>query len=245
MHETRFGPSSCKPDSEAQTDSGGILLLTGQTEQHLRPCWSGALVHQQVLAPLQRLRQRAAAAGFDLAIASSFRGFERQQLIWQDKVAGRRPVLSCSGEQLDPQQLDGEALLWAILRWSALPGTSRHHWGTDLDVYDANAIDADYQLQLVPQEYARGGPFYDFQCWLEACVAEGRSEGFYHPYAQDFGAVAPEPWHISYRPLADQLQQQFDYTVFRQLLQSGSWSLTEEIERHAEDIFQRFVQLQC
>ena len=39
------------------------------------------------------------------------------------------------------------------MRWSAIPGSSRHHWGTDLDVYDAAAVTPDYQVQLTPQEW--------------------------------------------------------------------------------------------
>jgi len=35
----------------------------------------------------------------------------------------------------------------SILRWSALPGTSRHHWGTDLDIIDAKALTAEMKVQ--------------------------------------------------------------------------------------------------
>lgn len=218
-------------------------ILTGQTESHLVSGWSGFLVHQEVLPALQRLRDKAALAGFELAVASSFRGFDRQQLIWRDKVAGRRPVLDADGARLEPEQLSREELLWSILRWSALPGTSRHHWGTDLDVYDAAAVDADYQLQLVPEEYADGGPFAAFRRWLDDAIAEGRSEGFFHPYDRDRGAVAPEPWHISYRPLAEELLSEFDFSVFEHLLHSGAWPLADEIAPHAEDIYRRYVAL--
>jgi LAS superfamily LD-carboxypeptidase LdcB len=244
--------------------SAVVAEMTGQTHAHLVACHSrdpravplgqvtqgrkdeqgDTRVHREVLAPLQRLRDKARAAGFELAIASSFRNFDRQQRIWREKAAGQRPVFGADGEPLLPEALSDDELLWAILRWSALPGTSRHHWGTDLDVYDASAVDADYRLQLVPEEYQPRGPFGPFRHWLERLIVDGDAEGFYHPYAHDRGAVAPEPWHISYRPVAQYYQSLLSFEVFEQLLHSGAWPLTETIAIHAEDIYRRFVQLQ-
>lgn len=219
-------------------------VLTGNTQEHLTPCWSGALVHRDVLAPLTRLRQKAKAAGFELAIASSYRGFERQQLIWQDKVSGKRPIYTHDGStELDPASLTPQALLWAILRWSALPGTSRHHWGTDFDVYDCAAVAKDYRLQLVPEEYEPPGPFAGFTQWFREALERDESEGFFLPYAQDMGAVAPEPWHISYAPIAQVFQREFDVSVFNRLLERNCWPLGEEIRANAEIIYQRYVNL--
>jgi len=95
-----------------------------------------------------------------------------------------------------PQQLR------AILRYSAIPGTSRHHWGTDLDVYDAAAVAPDYSLELSPREVAPGGVFDGLHQWLDRRMAVGESRGFYRPYALDRGGIAPERWHLSYAPLA-------------------------------------------
>ena len=59
---------------------------------------------------------------------------------------------------LDPRQYHGSAYGMA-----AVPGenASRHHWGTDLDVYDSRAVGEDYQVQLSPAEVAPGGPGSD------------------------------------------------------------------------------------
>lgn len=233
------------------SDSQRFAQLTGQTESHLVPCRSRdhedcaeLLVHADALAPLERLRSKAKQAGFELAIASSFRGFDRQQRIWQEKAAGKRPVYNADGVLLDVARLSDETLLWSILRWSALPGTSRHHWGSDLDVYDAAAVGSDYRLQLVPEEYAPGGPFWAFRQWLDGQIEKGQSEGFFHPYAHDTGGVAPEPWHISYRPVAEQYLSQFGFEVFQGLLDSKAWPLSEEIAVHADEIYRRFVRLE-
>ena len=79
--------------------------------------------------------------------------------------------------------------------FSAIPGASRHHFGTDLDVYDKSAVSNDYQLQLSPDEYNKGGPFHKLASWLEQNAKE---YGFFLPYKQYNQGVAREPWHISH-----------------------------------------------
>ena len=117
--------------------------LTGQTEDHLCAVADaehlGAHVHRDVVAPFLQLKDDAAQAGFDLRILSGFRGFDRQRSIWNRKAGGELAVLDSGAAPLDIGRLSEEELVYAILRWSALPGASRHHWGTDIDVYDAAA----------------------------------------------------------------------------------------------------------
>jgi len=45
----------------------------------------------------------------------------------------------------------------AILHWSALPGASRHHWGTEIDVIDRAALADGRKAQLIPAEYGADG----------------------------------------------------------------------------------------
>ena len=78
--------------------------------------------------------------------------------------------------------------------YSALPGASRHHFGTDLDIYDTRPIDDDYQLQLTPDEYSTMAHLLSLR-WLEHNLEK---YGFYRPYQEYKGGVAPEPWHISH-----------------------------------------------
>lgn len=79
----------------------------------------------------------------------------------------------------------------AILRWSALPGASRHHWDTDLDIFDPDLLPPGAQLQLTPEEYLPGGCFASLTRWLDRHLGE---YGFYRPYARDRGGVAVEAW---------------------------------------------------
>jgi LAS superfamily LD-carboxypeptidase LdcB len=222
--------------------SVGFEVLVGRDAAHLVESWSGHLLHFKALISLEKLRDEASAAGFDLAVASSYRSYDRQLLIWQDKVAGKRVVLDCNETAVDVERMSQEQLLWLILRWSALPGTSRHHWGTDIDVFDAGAFTGNETLQLTVRECCEGGPLFDFHCWLDQVLASDKNYGFYRPYAKDSIGVAEEPWHISYAPVADELESQFTFAVFMRLLNENKWPLCDAIERHAQTIFQRYIQ---
>ena len=98
--------------------------------------------------------------GIDLAPASSFRDFDRQLTIWNEKYMGDRTVLDNHGQPVNIGQLTGIEAAYAILYWSALPGFSRHHWGTDLDVYSPALMPENYELQLVAAEYDKDGIFH-------------------------------------------------------------------------------------
>ena len=63
--------------------------------------------------------------------------------------------------------------------FSALPGASRHHWGTDFDFYDKAAITNKYQIRLQQDEYSEGGRFAALTAWLDDNMAQF---GFYKPY---------------------------------------------------------------
>jgi LAS superfamily LD-carboxypeptidase LdcB len=142
------------------------------------------------------------------------------------------------------------AWLEAILRFSALPGTSRHHWGTDLDIWDAAAVCVDYQPALEPSEYEQDGVFAEMTFWLDALISADDAEGFYKPYNTDYGGVAPEAWHISYRPVASALQKQQRIDLCWPLWRGEADSegnrhealaMLALLEPHADDLFTRFV----
>jgi len=217
-------------------------LLLGLTDSHL------ALVpelrthiHNQVVQPLLALRSSARAAGFSLQVASSYRSFERQLFIWNAKVGGQRPVLDNDGQPINLKELSDIEKVHAILRWSALPGSSRHHWGTDLDIYESSSIAADYCVQLTQEECAGAGPFAAFHRWLGDAIATGNSFGFYRPYAADKGGVAPEPWHISYAPLAQVYARQRTEALLRQQLEACDIALKACILEHLPELFSRYV----
>jgi LAS superfamily LD-carboxypeptidase LdcB len=219
--------------------------LTGRDDSHLVALPDGHRLQTEVAEAFRRLQSEAEKAGFDLAIASSFRSFDRQLQIWNDKAAGRRPVHDDRGRPVAMAALSDSEKVQAILRYSALPGASRHHWGTDLDVYDAAALEEPARLRLVPEEVAPGGIFGPLHRWLDERMAAGESHGFYRPYGRDCGGVAPERWHLSYAPLSVACAGHLDAALLRRCWHgepgSGSLLLRSQVEASLDAILRRYV----
>ncbi len=175
-------------------------------------------LHRDTVADWQRLVDAAAADGLHIAAVSSFRDFHRQAAIWNDKFSGRRPVLDDQDQPLSRAAFSAREWLHRILRFSALPGLSRHHWGSDLDVFDATAITAGYRPQLIASEFSATGPCASLDCWLRANA--GRF-GFFRPYDLDRGGVAPEPWHLSHAAVAEPALAALDIARLRSHLHAA------------------------
>ncbi len=203
----------------------------------------GCGLHRDVIAPVKQLQQQAHGMGFELAIASGYRDFERQLLIWNAKARGERPVLDSDGQALDIATLDPWQQVQAILRWSALPGASRHHWGTDIDVYDRAVMPADYQLQLTTEETVTGGLFAPFHQWLDEYLKMGEMQGFFRPYRVDQGGIAPERWHLSYAPLSSEYEQAFNLDDLITIIEVQPMVLKEAVLENIDDIFQRYIRV--
>lgn len=197
-------------------------------------------IHHAAVEPFLALQQAAAQAGFDLQIVSGFRSFERQLVIWSDKVAGRRVVHDDLGQAIDLQALSDHDKLLAVMRWSALPGCSRHHWGSDFDVYDAAAVAPDYAVQLVPQEVENGGVFAPLHDWLDRHI-RANPGGFFRPYAQDRGAIAPERWHLSYAPVAQRFEQVFGLDTLVEIWGQQQLPLLASILALPRETLQRYL----
>jgi LAS superfamily LD-carboxypeptidase LdcB len=219
--------------------------VVGQDESHLcSPAdaeWLSVSIHRDVVSPFRELHHGAARAGFDVAILSGFRSFDLQLSIWNRKARGELAVLDSNARPLDISNLTERELAFAILRWSALPGASRHHWGTDIDVYDAAARPEGYEIELIPGEYEGDGVFALFSAWLDERIANGTSFGFFRPYDRDRHGVAPERWHISYAPVAAIFMRMLSVDLLRQTLESADMRLKQVVLENLDEIFDRFV----
>lgn len=219
--------------------------LTGLDDTHLVAIADGHRLQAEVARAFMALQLDARKAGFELTIASSYRSFSRQFAIWNGKAAGTRPIHDDQGRHISIEGLSRTQQLHAILRFSAIPGASRHHWGTDLDVYDSAAVPPAYPLQLSPGEVAAGGVFDRLHCWLDDRLAAGDSHGFFRPYGQDRGGVAPERWHLSYAPLSVACAKQFDSEMLHFCWGGedveGEMLLKAEIEADLPHIMARYI----
>lgn len=186
-----------------------VAYLTGKFDPAKHPLFEkvaaqyadgpGYYLHQEAYAAFQKMHEAAAKAGVNLKIISATRNFNRQKRIWEAKWTGGRKV---DGMNLAEAMPDPEKRARKILEMSSMPGTSRHHWGTDLDV---NALNNAYF------EKGKGKVLYE---WLTAHAAE---YGFCQPYTPK-GEERPngyeeEKWHWSYIPVAQQLTNLAQYQV--------------------------------
>jgi LAS superfamily LD-carboxypeptidase LdcB len=119
-----------------------------------------------------------------------------------------------------------------------MPGASRHHWGTDFDVMDLAAGPPGYRIQVVPAEYAPGGPFHRLTTWLDRHM---HAFGFFRPFATDRGGVSPEPWHLSHAPVAARAQRALSVHGLRQVLAASELEGKEAVLDSLEENFRRYV----
>jgi LAS superfamily LD-carboxypeptidase LdcB len=150
----------------------------------------GHYLQKETWQSFQKMAAHAATDSITLTIISSTRNFEVQKTIWEAKWTGERIVED--GQNLAETQPDLTKRALIILRYSSMPSTSRHHWGTDLDI---NALNNKY--------FDSGKGLKEYN-WLKAHAA---AYGFCQPYTQKDmnrpNGYNEEKWHWSFKPLAE------------------------------------------
>ena len=134
------------------------------------------------------MKMEAQKDGIKIEIVSGFRSYNRQKQIWNRKFRFNKM------NGLSPKQN-----ILKIIEYSTLPGTSRHHWGTDIDIIDGNKI---VSGDLLLEENFHGdGPYVKLRKWMDI---NAKRFGFYRPYNNNpkRKGFEYEPWHYSYAPIA-------------------------------------------
>ena len=182
---------------------------------------SGHFLQKEALHAWLAMHNAAKKENISLRIISSLRSFERQKRIWENKWTGKTLTQGQNIAELIP-----DAVLRArtILKFSAMPGTSRHHWGTDFDI---NALEDDYFLD---------GKGKDEYSWLNE---NANNFKFAQPYSVK-GPGRPvgyeeEKWHWSYLPLSKEYLKIYLAEVNYNLITGFEGSDTAEEIRVIED----------
>lgn len=130
--------------------------------------------------------------GISLKIISAARNFEVQKGIWEAKWNGSR-ILS-NGENAAKAYPVAKNRAIKIMEYSAMPGASRHHWGTDIDL---NNLSDKWFLQ---------GDGQKIYAWL---TKNASNFGFCQPYSvkneERPHGYNEEKWHWSYMPISQKL----------------------------------------
>lgn len=190
IQKKEFMPEISKPDksillgklSSSQRDS--LLSPIGRKYANR----DGMFMHRDAYHAFLEMHDAAKEDEIELTIISAFRDFDHQKRIWENKWNGQQ-VLSGNIYATDiTNPIDRSR---EILRFSAMPGTSRHHWGTDIDL---NSLNNRYF------ESGRGKKEYE---WL---VENALKFGFCQPYTQKGAGresgYEEEKWHWSYIPVS-------------------------------------------
>ena len=159
------------------------LFVLGKTS----PPLVGSM-QEEVYEAYERMRQAAAKEGIDIKVVSAHRSYNRQREIWNAKYK----TLTLKG-------LPAKDAIQEIITYSTLPGTSRHHWGTDIDIIDnANPQSGDV---LLAEKFYGDGPSSALRSWMNRNAADYGFLEVYtdHPNRKGF---AHEPWHYTYHSLS-------------------------------------------
>ena len=135
-----------------------------------------------------KMQKAAKKDGILLQIVSGYRSYDRQKSIWNRKFKTNKA-----------NGLSPEENIQKIIEYSTLPGTSRHHRGTEIDLIDGSKKrEGDV---LVAEKFHGNGPYVRMKEWMDLNAAK---YGFYLPYTQNPDRLGfyYEPWHYSYAPLS-------------------------------------------
>jgi len=134
-----------------------------------------------------QMKNTAKKEGINMKIVSGYRSFHRQKLIWN------RKFLNNQKQGLNPLENINK-----IIQYSTIPGTSRHHWGTDIDIIDENH---NIKGDLLLEKNFYNNSFEPLRLWMEK---NSFKFGFVLPYTKDLyrNGFLYEPWHYSYSELS-------------------------------------------
>ena len=155
----------------------------------------GLFLRKRAFESFKKMSAAAAEKGISMQIKSATRNFDYQKGIWERKYTGSTKLSDGTNVATDIKEVKDKCL--KILEYSSMPSTSRHHWGTDIDI---NAFN---------NEYFESGEGKKLYAWMLTHAAD---YGWCQPYTPH-GPERPhgyfeEKWHWSYMPISQTLTQQ-------------------------------------
>lgn len=158
-------------------------------DQYTRGSARSQYLRKETYEAFKRMAEAAQQEGVQLVIVSATRNFFQQKTIWERKWQAEAAIEN----EVDRAK--------KILLFSSMPGTSRHHWGTDIDLNNLN------------NSYFETGEGLKIYTWLKA---HAHKYGFCQPYTSKEGGrtgYEEERWHWSYTPLSNEFLKAYKQTI--------------------------------
>lgn len=186
---------------ETSTYSKEALIGKGNPEFY----GNGYKLQKEVYEAFEQMKEAALKDGIKIRVVSSYRSFEHQKGIWTRKY-----------NRYIKQGMSPQAAISKIIEYSTIPGTSRHHWGTDIDIVDGGVPQPKSVLE--PEHFSEGKVFYNFKKWMDANASKF---GFCLVYTAKEGrkGFRYEPWHFSYKPISYEMLKQYKSIDLKGMLQ--------------------------
>ena len=142
------------------------MILIGKGSPKL--VGSSFTILPEVKVALEKMTQAAKNDGIEIKVVSAYRSYNRQK-IWNSKFF-----------RFEKQGFKKFTIVNQIIKYSTIPGTSRHHWGTDIDIIDGSQK---YKGDLlVIKKIPWKWPFNKLRKWMES---NAEKFGFLKPHNQD------------------------------------------------------------
>ena len=161
-------------------------------------------MHKEAKAAFLLMKTEAAKVGIQIEVVSAYRSFQRQKEIYEGKY-----------KRLTESGIAPSEVIEKIIEYSTIPGTSRHHWGTDIDIIDANAPRPKNVLQA--EHFHGNGPFCKLKDWLNEHAS---SFGFFEVYTDNAKrkGFKYEPWHFSFAAISKPMLEAYQKLNVKQIL---------------------------
>ncbi|MDR2292077.1 MAG: M15 family metallopeptidase [Prevotellaceae bacterium] len=146
-------------------------------------------VRTEVAEAFEDMRKNALKDSIVLFVLSGARTFEQQKNIWERKWKIY-------------QNLEPQARALKILAFSSMPMSSRHHWGTDIDM---NSLENSY--------FEKGKGLKIYQWLTEHALKYGFCQVYNNKNINNRTGYEMEKWHWSYLPISHSLLEQYNNTI--------------------------------
>lgn len=171
-------------------------------------------LQKEAYSSFKKMHQAALNDGVNLKIMSATRSFNTQKWIWEAKWEGKKK----NGGKFLPASLKNpvERSL-TILKWSSMPGSSRHHWGTDIDLNSLNNSYFENGQGLKEYEWLQNNAGRFGFCQTYTKKGKERPEGYNE-----------EKWHWSYTPLSKRYTKQVELRLKNEMIKGFKGSETAQ-----------------